>query len=281
MAKIEKSDAFGTDSPLDLAVAERDRNTLRMVERALRSKNVRLAYQPVVRATQLDRSFFFEGLVRVLDSTGRPIPAREFITEIETHEIGRMIDCLALELGLNALASEPHLRMSINMSARSIGYRRWREVLEEGLVRVPDLRGRLILEITESSAMVMPDVVMSFMNELHGMGILFALDDFGAGYTSFKYLKSLLFDIIKIDGQFVRDIHHDVDNQVMMQAFVDIAQHFEMFTVAESVESAREAAFLAAAGIDCIQGYHVGAPSMKPLWETKPMDRRARSAPIA
>ena len=281
MAKIEKSDAFGTDSPLDLAVAERDRNTLRMVERALRTKNVRLAYQPVVRATQPDRSLFFEGLVRVLDSTGRPIPAREFITEIETHEIGRMIDCLALELGLNALASEPHLRMSINMSARSIGYRRWREVLDEGLVRVPDLRGRLILEVTESSAMVMPDVVMSFMNELHGMGILFALDDFGAGYTSFKYLKSLLFDIIKIDGQFVRDIHQDVDNQVMMQAFVDIAQHFEMFTVAESVESAREAAFLAAAGIDCIQGYHVGAPSMKPLWETKPMERRARSAPIA
>ena len=280
MAKIDKGEAFDTETPLAFAVSERDRGILQVVERAVRSKNVKLAYQPVVRAAKTDRSFFFEGLVRVLDDTGRTIPAREFIDRIETHEIGRIIDCLALEMGLEALEREPELRLSINMSARSIGYRRWREVMDSGISRVPNLSGRLILEITEASAMIMPDVVISFMDELHGKGILFALDDFGAGYTSFRYLKSFLFDIVKIDGQFVQNINEDVDNQVMMQAFVDVARHFEMFTVAESVETAREAAFLHAIGVDCLQGYHVGAPSLKPLWETQPMSRKEENIPV-
>ncbi len=262
-------------TPLAFAVNSRDRNTLSVVEHAVRTRNVALAYQPVVEARRQKKPAFFEGLVRVLDPTGRTIPAREFISQIETHEIGRIIDCLALELGLAALDANRDLRLSINLSARSIGYKRWMRTLDEGLSRHRDIKGRLILEITEASVMVRPDIVQAFMKDMQSAGILFALDDFGAGYTSLRYLKSFCFDILKIDGQFVRDINTDADNQVLMHALVDIARHFDMYTVAESVETAREAAFLASLGIDCLQGYHFGAPAMKPEWTIRPLTQKA------
>jgi EAL domain-containing protein (putative c-di-GMP-specific phosphodiesterase class I) len=272
---IETAASDTRSTPLSFAVEQRDRTTLKMVEKAIRSKNVRLAYQPVVQAVDQSRPKFFEGLIRVLDDTGRVIPARDFIHVIETNEIGRIIDCLALELGLAALAANPELRLSINLSARSIGYRRWTNTLDQGIARIPSLRGRLILEITEASAMVMPDVVQAFMFGLQDKGILFALDDFGAGYTSFRYLKSFYFDILKIDGQFIRDINNDADNQVLLQALVDIGRHFDMITVAEAVETPREAAFLAACGVDCLQGYLFGAPSLKPSWTTQKPEKLA------
>ena len=74
-----------------------------------------------------------QGLIRVMDPTGRVIPAKDFMPVVETHEIGRQIDCHALEIGLAALARVPDLRLSINMSARSIGYPRWKQVLRRGL----------------------------------------------------------------------------------------------------------------------------------------------------
>ena len=254
-------------SPLDLAVDERDQNVLRTVEEAVQNRQVRLAYQAVVPARSPDRPAFYEGLARVLDEKGRPIPARDFINEIETHEIGRVLDCVALELGLKMLHETPGLKLSLNMSARSIGYRRWVETLERGLAAAPaPLAGRLILEITEASAMVMPDVVQSFMMGLQNQGITFALDDFGAGYTSFRYLKNFYFDILKIDGQFIRGIDGDPDNQVLVEALVGIGRQFGMFTVAEAVETEAEAAYLRSTGIDCLQGYLYGAPTLKPEW---------------
>lgn len=259
----------GQDSPLAVAVIERDRDTLKMVKHAVQSGNVRLAFQPIVNAQAAEKLAFHEGLVRVLDESGRVIPASEFIDAVEEHEIGRIIDCIALERGLAALEAHPELRLSINMSARSIGYRRWTRSLEEKLAENPTIAARLILEITEASAMVVPEIVQVFMSDLQMRGITFALDDFGAGYTSFRYLKSFYFDIIKIDGQFIRGIHEDPDNQVLVQALVSIARQFDMFTVAESVETAREAAYLTAIGLDCLQGYHFGAPKLRPDWQAK------------
>lgn len=263
------------DNPLDFAVRSRDQNTMEMVRQALRRKNVMLAYQPVVRADRLHRPAFYEGLIRVMDETGRIIPAREFIEVVETDEMGRIIDCLALEMGLAALSEEPGLRLSINMSARSIGYKRWMQTLSHGLQIDPTAGERLILEITESSAMLMPELVISFMAELQSMGISFALDDFGAGYTAFRFFKDFYFDIVKIDGQFIRNIHQDSDNQVLTKALVSIAEQFEMFTVAECVEDAEDVHFLESIGIDCLQGYYFGAPTTAPPWRQASEQKRA------
>lgn len=252
--------------PMQVAADARDRNTLNMVRTALDRRNAMLAFQPVVQARKPDKPAFYEGLIRVLDDAGRIIPARDFIEVVETQETGRILDRVALELGLQELAAEPSLRLSINMSARSIGYRPWMETLEKGIEAHPTIGERLILEITESSAMVMPDLVSVFMSDLQSKGIAFALDDFGAGFTAFKHLRDFYFDLVKIDGAFSRDVHQNPDNQVLVQALVALSDHFDMFTVAESVETAEEAAFLTAVGVDCLQGYHFSAPTVRPPW---------------
>ncbi|PIV77959.1 MAG: EAL domain-containing protein [Rhodobacteraceae bacterium CG17_big_fil_post_rev_8_21_14_2_50_63_15] len=263
----------GQDNPLSVAVSIRDRSVIDMVKQAVHHKQVMLAYQAVVPAGQQDKPAFYEGLIRVLDETGRVIPARDFIDAVEVTETGRIIDCLALEKGLKTLSDYPDLRLAINMSARSIGYARWTRILKRGLAQDPTIAERLILEITESSAMLVPEIVVGFMNELQRQGISFALDDFGAGYTSFRFLKDFYFDILKIDGQFIRGVATDADNQVLTGALITIGRQFDMITVAESVEKPEDAAYLMALGIDCLQGYYFGAPTVRPPWLDSTLDR--------
>lgn len=263
------------DSPLNYATSKREQGIQQTIEQAIRQKNLLLAYQPVVSARNSDRPAFYEGLIRILDQDGRLLPAGRFMPTAETREIGRILDCNALEIGLRELAEVPSLRLSINMSARSIGYPHWMEVLNTGLARDKTVAERLILEITESSAMIMPELVTVFMADLHRRGISFALDDFGAGYTAFRYFKDFYFDILKIDGQFIRGIHEDANNQVLAAALLSIGQHFDMLTVAEAVEYPEEAAFLQSAGFDCLQGYLFGMPQTMPAWRTEDAARAA------
>jgi EAL domain-containing protein (putative c-di-GMP-specific phosphodiesterase class I) len=253
----------GLESPLAAAIAARDRGILDLVGEAVRRRDVVLAFQPVVQARATGKVAFYEGLIRVIDPEGAIVQAADFITQAETHELGRKLDCLALEAGLAALAESPDLRLSINMSARSLGYAPWSDALRHGLAQDPTAAERLILEISEASAMLMPDLVIPFMRGLHRQGITFALDDFGAGYTSLKNLREFTFDAIKIDGQFIRGIENNPDNQCLVQAMLAVAEQFDMFTVAEKVESAEAARLLAGIGVDCLQGYHFGLPVLR------------------
>lgn len=258
--------AVGQASPLGVAISEDDRQTLTMVRAAIDAKRLRLAYQPVVLARDAAQVAFHEGLIRVLDPSGRIIPARDFMAAVEGHEIGREIDCAALEIGLTALARVESLRLSINMSARSIGYPRWMRILRRGLAASPTVGERLILEITESSAMLVPEIVIAFMDDLKAAGIAFAMDDFGAGFTAIRYFKDFFFDILKLDGAFVRNVDTDPDTRALAAALLSIGKHFQMFTVAEAVETVQEAAMLQAMGVDCLQGFLFGAPTLKPAF---------------
>lgn len=273
-ATQEQIAASGMDSPLSYAIASRDATTLQMVESAMARHQVALAFQPVVQADNPGRPAFYEGLIRVFDAGGRIIPARDFIGAVEATEAGRKLDCLALEMGMIALSQEPSLRLSVNMSARSIGYPTWMRTLRRGLSDDPTVGERLILEITECSAMVLPDVTAVFMRDLQQQGIAFALDDFGAGYTAFRHFRDFYFDILKIDGQFIRGIAESTDNQVLATAMLSIARQFDMFTVAECVETAADAEMLAALGVNAMQGYYFGAPTIVPPWTT-PAARKA------
>lgn len=254
------------DNPLGMAAHVRDLDVLDTVRRALDAGEVLLAYQPVMQARNAGKVAFYEGLVRVLDATGRVIPAAQFMAEAEQTELGRKLDCHALRMGLRALATHPSLRLSINMSARSIGYRPWRQILNRFLKKNPTLGERLILEITETSAMTVPEIVAGFMADQQKHGISFALDEFGSGPTSVKYLKDFYFDAVKIDGQFTTGIHANPDNQVATAALISVARHFDMFTVACRLEEPADAQYLSALGADCLQGYLFGAPSVRPPW---------------
>lgn len=256
------SGTYPYDSPLSVVAEDRRRETVYLVEKALKEQRCMLAFQPVVQARMARRPAFYEGLIRVMDEAGRVIPAGDFMASIETQVLGRQIDSMALKLGLDVLARDPGLRLSINMSARSIGYPEWLATLERGLRVDARIAERLILEITESSAMAVPELVVHFMQDMQERGICFALDDFGSGYTSFRYLRDFYFDIVKIDGDFIRGLAENPDNQVMTQALVSIARHFDMFTVAECVENVEDARKAVELGVDCLQGYLFGAPDI-------------------
>ncbi len=139
----------GTGNALVQAVDARDDGIIDVVQAAVRGRQVVLAFQPVVEAAAQDRVAFWEGLARVQDSTGRIIPATQFMDAVEETETGRMIDCLALDRGLKALAQVPTLRLAVNLSARSIGFPRWNRILRRGRGRRapgggPDLTGNSI-----------------------------------------------------------------------------------------------------------------------------------------
>ncbi len=248
---------------------------LETVRDAITHKQTLLAYQPIVLAHDSNIIAFHEGLIRVLDETGRIIPAADFMHVIEETDLGRQIDVLALRAGLLTLQRNPNLRLSINMSARSIGYKAWNQTMQRFLRKDKTLGERLILEITESSAMQAPEVVIDFMADLQMQGVCFALDDFGAGHTAIRYFKDFFFDVLKIDGQFIRGIAHDPDNRALTAALVSIANHFDMMTVAECIENAADAAVLSELGVDCLQGYYFAAPTTRPSWMPGGIDRAA------
>lgn len=254
------------DNPLSFATAQRESELIAEVREAVARNRTVLAYQPVVVARDTETVAFYEGFIRVLDRTGRIIPAQDFIDAVESTETGRQIDCLALQHGLLMLNTHPDLRLAVNMSARSIGYLRWSRLLDQALRQNPKLGERLILEITERSAIQVPELVCGFMTSLQQHGVSFALDDFGSGFTSFRYLRDFYFDILKIDGGFIRGVAHDVDSQVIATSMIALATEFGMLSVAEHVENAADADWLVAAGVDCMQGYHYGAPHLKPAW---------------
>lgn len=270
--KTDPANAFA--DPLNAAVAHRDQGILDMVRQAIRHQDCFLVYQPIVQAENPTRTGFFEGFIRILDDTGRVIPAADFMPHVEDDELGREIDTLALKIGCRALHTDPVLRLSINMSARSIGYQPWLKALNWWLRKDEDLGPRLILEITEASAMQMPEIVIDFINAQQPCGISFALDDFGAGQMNLRYLRDFMFDMVKIDGQFIRGIAQHPDNQVLTETLLDVADRFDMLTVAESVENEADAHYLRALGVDCMQGYLFGAPTPQP---EVALDRRSHS----
>lgn len=256
----------GADNPLSYAVSKRDATILDTVTEAVAYRQTLLAYQPVMRASNQSKVAFYEGLIRVLDPTGRVIPASDFMGQAENTNLGRELDVQALRMGLQSLRDNPGLRLSINMSARSIGYAAWSKLLHGYLEQEPTIGERLILEITEESTMIVPELVMNVMDELQPYGVCFALDNYGSGNTAIRYFKDFYFDILKIDGQFVRGIAKNPDNRAITAALLSVANHFDMLTVAENVETSEDAALLTEMGVDCLQGFYFSAPTVQPAW---------------
>lgn len=256
-------DEHALSDPLLYAMASRDADVMNLVRDALAAGRARLAFHPIVTTDEAPRVAFHEALVRLMDEAGRIIPATHFMPLIEESGLGRQLDCVTLDLALRSLRETPDLRLSVNLSARSIGDREWRRILDQGLLDRGNLGDRLIFEIGETSAMMLHENVMRFMAEMQPKGVAFALDGFGAGLTAFRHLKDFLFDLVKIDKSFVKGISQDPDNQVLAEALITVAHQFEMFAIADGVETEEDAAFLRAIGADCLQGYLYGVPTFE------------------
>lgn len=270
MDELHRIDAFKLlETPAaDLVAAgtgrlEAKARTRYSVAQALVQGRIDFHYQPIVAARNLRVPAFFEVLARLRSPQGEMVPAGRFMPAIEEGPLGRAVDRLALLHAIEALKADPALRLSVNMSPLSMGDEEWLDTLTTAARKDRSVCGRLILEITEAAALKDADQTLDFMNYVRRTGCAFALDDFGAGATSFRYFRDFRFDIVKIDGSFVDGVDKVRDLQVLVECLTAVARHFEMMTVAERVETQAEADCLRGIGVDCLQGWLVGRPGPK------------------
>ncbi|MEM0989650.1 MAG: EAL domain-containing protein [Pseudomonadota bacterium] len=229
---------------------------------AMGEQDLALAFQPVVRAEGSNVISFHECLVRIRKPDGGVLKAASFMPTIERLGLAPLIDRQVLMMTFEQLTLHPLARFSINIFSHTMQDRQWMLLFENAVCSDPTLAERLIVEVTERAALLDLGRTGDFMDRLRDYGVTFALDDFGAGHTSLRYLRDLRFDILKIDGRFIRDVNEDDDNAFLVETMVRIAQRFDMMSVAEAVQTPAEARCLSDLGVEFFQGFQFGSPSL-------------------
>lgn len=214
----------------------------------------------------------YELLVRLLDERGEATLPRAFLPTAERTGAVRDIDrrMISFAIDLAASAREP-VTYEVNISARSLGDRDLLPMISSAIVASGIDPSSLVFEITETAAIANMEQVRRFAGTLRDLGCGFALDDFGAGFASFYYLKHVPLDWIKIDGDFVRDLTRNATDQLVVRHLAEMAHSLGLRTIAEFVEDAETMAMLLEYGVDCGQGRFVGEPEPIPsLAESHP-----------
>jgi diguanylate cyclase (GGDEF)-like protein/PAS domain S-box-containing protein len=234
------------------------------LRRAVDQESWVLHYQPVVDLSD-GHVRGVEALIRWLEPNGGLVPPGEFIPLAEElgliEEIGDwVIDEMARQQrqwaddGLD-------LEMSFNLSPRQL----WSAHLADRVLGKLDSAGvdphKIVVEITESTAMADPDRTQQILAELHAWGLTLAIDDFGTGYSSLARLKHMPVDILKIDRAFVRDVDKDLGLAGMVRAMIQLAQSLNMTPLAEGIETRSEYIFLRANGCRLAQGFYFAKPA--------------------
>lgn len=232
------------------------------IDHALANGLLRLHFQGVYRTRDGGLSHL-EALVRMVDEE-RPdsliMPGR-FIPVAE--KSGRIleIDRWVLAESIRLLGERPDMPpLAVNISGRSFDDPGLPQYIADLLRRHGVAAPRLMVELTETSAVTDLADAQRFIEALRVTGCNICLDDFGSGFSSFAYLKHLPVDTVKIDGMFIRNLPDDRDNQIFVKAITDVARGMGRVTVAEFVEDARSLALLRAFGVDLVQGYHLDTP---------------------
>ena len=232
---------------------------------ALNERRIVLAYEPVVEAKSR-KVAFYECLMRVHRPDGRLAHANEIIPVAERVGLIRMLDYRVLELVVAELAAAPGLTASVNVSPTSTVDPDWWAGLV-ALLRVhASAAERLIIEITETATIHDVAEARGFVTRVKDLGCRIAIDDFGAGNTSFRNLRKLGVDIVKIDGAFVQNIVKSDDDRAFVHALIDLSHRLGLQTVAEWVQDEQAAQLVSAWGCDCLQGALIGLASDARPW---------------
>jgi diguanylate cyclase (GGDEF)-like protein len=224
---------------------------------ALNDRRILLAYEPVVDAQRREIAFH-ECLLRIRRVDGTLVPAAEIVPVAERLGLARLLDQRVLELVVAEMTAHPQLRASLNVSASSTMDPDWWSRIESLLRASGSVAERLIVEITETTAIHDIDNARGFVRRVKDLGARIAIDDFGAGYTSFRNLRQLGVDMIKIDGAFVQNLTRSEDDRTFVRTMLDLARGLKLKTVAEWVQDEQSADILAAWGCDYLQGEHIG-----------------------
>jgi len=229
---------------------------------ALNDRRLRLGFQPIVDA-ETGQPAHYECLLRLVKPDNEIVSAGHFIPVAEQLGLVRLIDHRVLELTIEALLSSPHINLTFNVSGLTATDPSWLANLRALIQRNHRIADRLTVEITETVAINDIEESTKFVSSLRDLGCRIAIDDFGAGYTSFQNLKLMNVDMVKIDGSFVENLYQSPDNQFFVRTLIDLAKNFNLKTVAEWVENERDVELLRNWGIDYMQGFLFGAAQME------------------
>jgi EAL domain-containing protein (putative c-di-GMP-specific phosphodiesterase class I) len=270
---LEKARANGRDGfAVYQPSSQRESGRLRQMQiadavvLALKENRLTLAYQPIVKARSRKISHY-ECLLRMIEPDGNVLTAGYFIPAAEQMGIVHLVDRFALEVTVRQLKAHPDLTLAVNVSGTAASDPAWLQNFVDYVRAAEKIAPRLIVELTETAALHHFEENARFASQLRGLGVRVAIDDFGAGYTSFRNLKMLQVDTVKIDGSYVQDLSHSPENQVFVRTLVGLARSFDIKTVAEWVGSDADAALLQKFGVDYFQGFHFGEPLINPDWD--------------
>jgi diguanylate cyclase (GGDEF)-like protein/PAS domain S-box-containing protein len=224
-----------------------------------------LFYQPIVDLKTGER-LCSEALIRYLDESGVWHSPAEFLPAAERFHLMNELDQFVLRRVLSEYADERRGRVSINISGQSVSNPNTVDFIRSSLRRLKIDPRRIIFEITETVFIKNLAKACEVVNEIRALGCTFSLDDFGSGFSSLRYLRSLPVDIVKIDGSFVKNIRIDRIDLTLLQSMNEIAHLLGKRTVGEFVESREMSHSLKELGVDYGQGYYFGAPA--PLKKT-------------
>ncbi|GKT11371.1 MAG: hypothetical protein ISEC1_P0335 [Thiomicrorhabdus sp.] len=224
--------------------------------------------QAIVPLQEESDQFSYEILIRMRDHDGNLINPDDFLPTADHYNLMADIDSYVLWTYLETVLKHPeHVAqlhsVHINLAGSSLNLSDFQDTLKKAIDTFDFPWHKLEMEVTETSAVGNLNTAAEFINFFRGMGIGFALDDFGTGMSSFDYLKNLPFDIIKIDGSFVKDMHNDPVDRTVIRYIQEICDLKGQETVAEYIESEESVIALREIGVSYGQGYHLGKP--KPL----------------
>lgn len=207
----------------------------------------------------------YEVLVRMTDGKGNMIPPNVFLPPAERYKLMYQIDHWVIKNAIAAMATIQHkfTWFSINLSGQTISQESSFELIKTAIQKAGIPANKICFEITETAAITNPEFGLSFLYKLRELGCLIALDDFGSGLSSYEYLKKLPADILKIDGQFIKNMIEDELDLVMVKSINEIAHIMGKKTVGEFVENEEILLKLNEIGVDYGQGFYLDTP--KPM----------------
>jgi diguanylate cyclase (GGDEF)-like protein len=228
---------------------------------ALDDDRIVIALQPLVHAAS-GLPAFYEALVRLRRPDGILVPPAAILPTAEKSGLIQRIDRRVLDLAMKKLEAEPALHLAVNLSGPALRDPDFLERLRESLAARPEIARRLTFEFSETCAMENVEAATRVIATLKHCGARVAMDDFGAGHTSFRNLRRFDFDLVKIDGAFVQNLSTSIDDRFFVRTLVDLARHLGLPVVAEWVEDAETAEILRQWGVEYLQGDFFGAAAV-------------------
>ncbi len=256
------------DDNLSMVRRYDDMNLVGALQKALDSDGFALMAQPILGLDSENETIRYEVLLRMREVEGEDVPIESLLSAAERYQMMPQIDRWVVSTTLQLLAEHPDVlsergaRFSINLSGQSLSDDEMLKFIEEELDASGLPESSIGFEVTESAAVSNLKRAQHLIETLHARGCSISLDDFGAGLSSFAYLKNFKVDALKIDGGFIRDITDNRISESMVAAITQVAKVMELETVAEYVESEDIRKLIERLGVDYAQGHSIGKPTL-------------------